>query len=69
VLPLSPYILEYINWAVLYLTLFAWVVLRLYRMYRFGTKGLKLHDIVIILYLCGAEVLPFFLLGFYIFNF
>ncbi len=69
VLPLSPYILEYISWSLLYLTLFAWIVLRLYRMYRFGSKGLKLHDIVIILYLCGAEVLPYLLLGFYIFNF
>lgn len=69
VLPLSPYILEYISWSVLYITLFAWVVLRVYRMYRFGSKGLKLHDIVIILYLCGAEVLPYLLLVFYIFNF
>lgn len=69
VLPLSPYILEYITWFALYLTLLIWGILRIYRLYRFGTKGLKLHDIVIILYLCGAEVLPYFLLGFYIFNF
>lgn len=69
VLPLSPYILEYISWFVFYLTIVVWVMIRLYRMYRFAVKGLKLHDIVIILYLCGAEILPYFLLGFYIFNF
>jgi len=68
-LPLSPYLIEYAIWIILYITLFIWIVIRIYRLYRFGSKGLKLHDIAIFLYLCGAEVLPYFLLGFYIFNF
>lgn len=69
VLPLSDYVLEYLSWFVFYMIILTWLIIRIYRLYRFGIKGLKLHDIVIILYLCGAEVLPYFLLGFYLFNF
>ncbi|MCS7076818.1 MAG: hypothetical protein NZ455_08920 [Bacteroidia bacterium] len=69
ILPLSPYFLEHVLWTLLYITLTFWLIIRLARMYRFGEKGLKLHSITIILYLCGAEILPYFLLIFYIFNF
>ncbi|MDW8301206.1 MAG: hypothetical protein RML38_01995 [Bacteroidia bacterium] len=68
-IPLSPSFLEQVFWLILYILIGFWLLTRLARMYRFGVKGLKLHSIVIILYLCGAEILPYFCLAFYIFNF